>query len=448
GFRLADIAKLVDFIGPHWYPMGSDRIREHYAAAWKCELAGTFGLPVVLEEFGLSSDHASDANAAHYYRQVLANSLLAGVTGWIAWNNTDFDLPGQDPYRHHPFELHFGLTDAGGSPKPQLAEMSAFARTLRDVGIGRCERAGTDAAMVVPAYLDTRYPFTDPGHGRYLEQTLGQAYVSARLAGLPVALARESAGLAGDARLWLLPAAKQLLAPTAGRLRQLADGGACVYLSYSAGPTDWHRGPSIAGLNSLFGVQHDLYYGLVDPIEDTEVTFTFGRDFGTLAAGTRLTFRAAGNEHSRSFLPVRPDGAEVIATDGHGRPALLLRRTGAGSLILCTYPIEHMAAVTPHVNPDATVRLYDALATHAGARREITVEDPRVATDVIVRDDGARFAWLVSHASEPVTVKPATAAGLGLATLDGSPVSAGVTMGPFGISVFRITGTGAADPAP
>jgi endo-1,4-beta-mannosidase len=221
GFRLTDIAPLCDFIGPHCYPMQDDPIRQHYAAAWKCELAGTFGRPVVLEEFGASSDHVSGENAAHYYRQVLANSLLAGATGWIAWNNTDFDAPGQDPYRHHAFELHFGLTGADGRPKPPLAEMKSFARTLRAIDAAHCERAPADAALIVPSYLGTGYPFTDPGFGPYLEQTLAQAYVSARLADLPVALARESEGIGDDARLYLLPSVKQLLATTPRGWRSL-----------------------------------------------------------------------------------------------------------------------------------------------------------------------------------------------------------------------------------
>jgi endo-1,4-beta-mannosidase len=86
GFSVADSARLCDFLGPHAYPVGNDQARLHYAAAWACELAGTFGRPVVLEEFGVSSDFASDENAAHYYRQALTNSLLAGATGWIAWS--------------------------------------------------------------------------------------------------------------------------------------------------------------------------------------------------------------------------------------------------------------------------------------------------------------------------------------------------------------------------
>ena len=66
-----------------------------------------------------------------------------------------------------------------------------------------------------------------------------------------------------------------------------------------------------------------------------------------------------------------------------------------------------MASVTPRVNPDATVTLYGALATHAGVRRPVTVDDPRVACDILVRDDGSRFAVIASHDDEEVTVKPA-----------------------------------------
>jgi Cellulase (glycosyl hydrolase family 5) len=458
GFSLPDIAALCDFIGPHVYPAGDDEIRQHYAAAWECELAGTYGRPVILEEFGVSSDFASGANAARYYRQVLHNSLLAGATGWIGWCNTDFDdLAGQDPYRHHAFELHFGLTDSQGAPKPQLGEMKAFAGVLAAVDISRCYRPPADAALVVPAYLDTRYPFTPPELSGYLHQTLRQAYVAARLADLPLALVREtdgitpdgagSAGGAGAARLYLVPSVKQLLAPTVRELTALAEGGATVYLSYSAGPVGWHRGPSVNGLNAAFGVAHELRYGLADRIEGETVTFTMQRELGALAPGTELTFRVGGTEHSRAYLPVRPAGAEVLAVDDSGHPALLLRRLGQGSMVLCTYPIEHMAAVTPAVNPEATSRLYGALAVHAGISRLVRVDDPRVAADAIERTDGARFAWLVSQADETLTVRPQLADGLALVPLDGNPLdgrTAGneVTIPPFGVRVLRLAPAG------
>jgi endo-1,4-beta-mannosidase len=445
GFRLADLSRLCDFLGPHVYPTGDDLIRQHYAAAWQCELAGTFGKPVVLEEFGVSSDFASAPNAARYYRHVLHHSLLAGATGWFAWNNTDFDLAGQDPYRHHAFEQRFGLTDAAGVPKPALGEMATFAATLRAIEAGRCARADTDTALIVPAYLDTPYPFTDPADTARIARTLAQAYVSARLADLSPAVTRESGGLADGARLYLAPSVKQLLAPTAAALERLAADGSCVYLSYSAGGSEWHRGPSYGRLDETFGVRHQLDVGLVNPVEDDVAVLCLERDFGGLPRGTTLSFAVAGDQHSRAFLPVEPAGAQVIATDARGRPALLLRRIGRGSLVLGTYPVEHMAALTPRVNPDDAVTLYTALAAHAGVRCPVTVDDPRIACDTLVRDDGTTFAVLASHADEPLTIKPVLSDGGALTEFDGEDLLEGVTLEPFGINVFKITGIGPAD---
>ena len=440
GFRLADSARLCDFLGPHVYPLGDDQIRQHYAAAWECELASTFGKPVVLEEFGVSSDFAADRHAARYYRHVLHNSLLAGATGWIAWNNTDFALPDQEPYFHKAFEQNFGLTGTTGTPKPTLREMGSFSVALAAIGAERCARADSDVALVVPAYLDTAFPFASPDDRTSAAKTLAQAYVSARLADLPPALTRESDGIGADARLYLLPSVKQLLAPAAAALERVAAAGACVYLSYSAGENAWHRGPSYGRLNELFGVVHQLDVGLGDPIEDEVAEVTFTRDFGGLARGSTLRFRVAGNEHGRAFLPVEvpSGGAEVVATDAHGRQALLVRAVGAGSLVLGTYPVEQMAANTPAVNPDDTVSLYRALAMHAGATQPVSADDPRVACDALVRDDGARFAILVSHAAEQVTVKPVLTGDARLVSLAGEDVNGAVTLPSFGVMVFSL----------
>ncbi len=148
------------------YPVGDDPIRQRYAAAWACELASTFGRPVVLEEFGVSSDFASEPNAARYYRHVLHHSLLAGATGWIAWNNTDFDLPGQDPYRHHAFEQHFGLTDATGQPKATLREMRAFVDTLDAIEFGRLRPDRQRHRPDRPVLPGHRLPVHRPGRPR------------------------------------------------------------------------------------------------------------------------------------------------------------------------------------------------------------------------------------------------------------------------------------------
>ena len=55
-----------------------------------------------------------------------------------------------------------------------------------------------------------------------------------------------------------------------------------------------------------------------------------------------------------------------------------------------------------------------------------------------MHSDGSQFAWLVSHAPEPVTVKPQLGSGARLYTLDGTPASATLALAPFGVGVFRI----------
>ncbi|NJP67925.1 cellulase family glycosylhydrolase [Streptomyces spiramenti] len=438
GFRLRDTARLCDFLGPHVYRMEDDAVRRHHSAAWVCELTTGFGRPVVLEEFGLTGAFASEEDSARYYRQLLHTSLLAGATGWVAWNNTDYDaLYEQPPYRHHAFEMRFGITDAAGAPKAPLRELRDFAAVVEAVELSRCTRAETDTALVVSSYLDTVHPFTREEDREHVARTARQSWIAARLADAPPAVVRESDGLPGTARLYLVPSVKQLLAPTWHRLRELAESGATVYVSYSAGSHEEQRGPWYPDLDSLFGVRHGLEYGLVDPIEDPEVELVLTTGLGGLPAGHRLRFTAThGTDSGRVRLPVRPVDAEVLAEDAHGRPALMRRRVGAGSLVLCVYPLEYLAACTPRVNPDASVTLYGALAAEAGVRRPVTVADPRVAVDRLVHEAGHEYVWLVSQAPDDLTVRPELHDHRALTTLDGTPVET-VTLPGHGVAVLR-----------
>jgi endo-1,4-beta-mannosidase len=436
GFSVRATAHLVDFVGPHVYRMETDRVRLHLGPAFVCELAGFAGRPVVLEEFGLTTDFSSAANASHYYRQVLHTTLLAGATGWIAWNNTDYDhLAGQDPYRHHPFEMHFGLTDASGAPKAHLAEVRAFAELLEAVDFPACERPAAQAALVVPSHLERAYPFTEPSDRTSVVDALRQAYVAAREADLEVRPMREEDGLEPGRRLYLVPSVKQLTAPGWRSLERFAGDGAVVYVSYCAGVNGVQRGPWYADLNGMFGVEHQLTYGLVDPIEDEEVVVTFVRDFGSIPEGSRLELRAGGNRHLRAYLPVRPVTAEVVAVDQHGRPVLLERATGDGRMVLCTYPLEQLAAATPRVNPEPTWRIYDALAELGGIHRPVTVEDPRVMAAELRHRDGRTFVWLVSQADTEVAVKP-TVQGHLADLHTGQPVEE-LTLDAYGVRVLR-----------
>jgi endo-1,4-beta-mannosidase len=443
GFSLRALAPLVDFVGPHVYPMEDDLVRQSMTAAFACELAGGFGRPVVLEEFGVTSDFASDDHAADHYRLVLHTTLLAGATGWIAWNNCDYDdLFEQDPYRHHPFEMHFGLTDASGAPKPQLEELASFSRLVRELEADGWERVAGDVAIVVPEHFERALPFTTEAYRRDIRDNLLQSYVAAREADIPVSLVRERDGIDDGARLYLLPCTKLLTAPGLLRLRELVTGGATAYLSFFAGSTSNQRGPWISWLDDLFGVEHRLRYGLVDPIVDDEVVLELVRDLGDLDAGTKLSFRVAGEPGARSYLPVESVGAEVIAVDGHGRPALLEHRLGAGRAVLCTYPLEHMAARTPGANPESTWRLYSALAVDAGVSRPVSVRDPRVVVGMLRQPQGDT-AVFVNCSTDTVVVEPVLAADARTAL-----TTAPFALGPLQVAVARAADGLQAQPVP
>ena len=439
GFRLRDLAPSLDFLGPHVYPMSDDAVRQHLAAAFTCELC-QLGRPVVLEEFGCTTDFASGEHAADYYRQVLHTSLLGGAVGWMAWNNTDFDLPAQDPYRHHPFELHFGVTGVDGTPKPPLRELRRFRRLLDLVDLPGCRRAPTDTAIVVSSYLETDYPFFPEAERRAVHANTFQAYIAAHEAGLHPALAREVDGLP-DARLLIVPSVKALTAPTWGALEARARAGATVYVSFFPGLSGEQRGPWWPSLDRLFGVEHRLRYGLLDRVDEEVVTWRLDGRLGDLEAGAELSFRAAGTAHSRAVLPVSVTGdagARVAARDGRGRPALVVRPVGEGALVLATYPIEHFASALRDANPEATWRLYRALAAHAGVETPARSDLPEVLVDRLLHRSGACYVWAINTAGEERSPEIALCGDGRLEDVEtGERVEAGVVLAPYGVRVFR-----------
>jgi endo-1,4-beta-mannosidase len=431
GFSLRALAPLVDFVGPHVYPMEDDEVRRALAPAFACELAGGFGRPVVLEELGATSDFGSDEDIAGYYRQALHTSLLAGARGWLAWCNTDLDgLANEDPYRHHPFELHFGLTDVHGRPKPQLLALSDFAELVAELEIEGWERVGGPVALVVPEHLEAHVPFTTPSYRHDLRDDLFQGYIAAREADLPVALVRERDGLPAGPSLFLVPCAKLLTAPSVRRLGELADLGATVYLSWFAGSTANQRGSWLPGLDELFGVRASLRYGLVTPLEGGELVLDFVRPLGDLEPGTRLTFRIPADAGARARLPLEPAGADVLALDGDGRPALVRRPVGRGAAVLCAYPLEHMAARTPGVNPEDTWRLYSALADAAGVERPVRCADPRVVVGRLRTGRGERVLF-VNCSRHTLDLRTVSEPGHELT------LPSGTTLGPSGVAVLE-----------
>lgn len=438
GFRLRDQLDIVDFFGPHSYPMGDDQIRQLTRAALVCELA-QLGKPVVLEEFGVTSAFVSEDNAGHYYRQTLHHSLLAGATGWIGWNNTDFDLLDQAPYSHHGYELNFGVSTTAGEPKAALLELQQFRRVLDAVDVEHCSRPDSATAVVVPSFLDMDHPMNDEDYQSVITGITHQGWLAARRADLAPAVVRESVGIP-QADLLLIPSAKALLSSTFEILTERARAGSHVYLSFFAGPGSGQRGSWWPHLQPLFGVRHLLRYGLSEIAAET-VELTVSTAFGGLTTGTRLVLAAGGNADSRAYLPLEVVDADVavLLTDQEGRPALVRKPVGAGAMLLGAYPLEWFAAARRDGNlDDPTPRLYAALAAEAGIAPAVSVPDDRVMVDSLRHEDGTTFSWLVNLVDRDLKVEVGGPSGQTLTdVLDGSKVAGPLSLSPFGVTVLR-----------
>jgi hypothetical protein len=123
--------------------------------------------------------------------------------------------------------------------------------------------------------------------------------------------------------------------------------------------------------------------------------FQFVEDFGEITTGTRLTSPHAGcvsgEPNGRSYLPVHAAGAEIVAIDGQGRPALLRNPLGSGCALLCTHPLEHLAARTSRVTPFAVAAIAcrNAVGRQRMTERDLVLQATSMVGRAERRDAGA-----------------------------------------------------------
>ena len=277
--------------------------------------------------------------------------------------------------------MHFGLTDRRGRPKAALGELARFSQLLDKLPAELAGQAPGDAQVrvVVPEHFEQAWAFSSETDRTDIRDNLLQCYVAAREADLAVRFERERDGIDPSGRLYLLPSCKLITAPGALKLRRLVESGATIYYSYFPGSTASQRGPWVPWIDELFGVRQQLRYGLNEPVDDETLTLRFTAAFGRIPAGHRLELAVAGNAHARALLPLEPAGAQVVAVDAHDRPRYWSHDVGRGRAVLCAYPVEHMAACSPGVNPEPTWALYDALADVAGVGRPLRCNEARVS---------------------------------------------------------------------
>ena len=408
GFNLDDLSKVLDFFGPHSYPSEIDSLRHSFIPAMLMQLAKTWGLPVLLEEFGCSNAHCSEEHQADYYRTTFHSVLINGGCGCLGWCYTDFNLPHQRPYSHHPFEMLFGVTRSDKSEKPVASEFRRFSSLLEKLELANLEIPTPQAYILVPSFYFYPYPFSWMDKG-LANRILLQAFTTAKMAKITTGFWREEpiiSNIPYDIELWrevhfpkeakllILPSFPMLTAPSWEALYSFAEKGGTIYFSFRYQP--W-----IHNFERLTGCSHNLRYGIPD-IPPPDLTISFVKSLPGIEEGEVFNFSPSPSPFNSAFCPLVPRSAEVIAIDEEGNPAIVLNRIGKGKVFFSAFPLELYLSEKPEANKTSPLwRLYKAMAFEAGIEFPIDFTNPFVEMEVL-RQGNDSIIWLINHSWETI----------------------------------------------
>ncbi len=230
------LRELVDFVGPHFYPKETDSLRHAAFAGFAMKMLKPLDRPVLLEEFGCSSDQADDDFAAGYYRTTLWSAFGAGNCGTLIWNSHDFTLENRAPYSHHPYELHFGVIRTDGSRKPQAAEFQRFAAYAVKQNPDEWEVMQPAAAIGRTSYYTIDFPFDWGWSKPELRDLFLQAYSTAVQAGLDVGFIDLRSARTSQVTMLIVPCMQQVTTEDAAGVERFVRDGGTVYISYGGEP--------------------------------------------------------------------------------------------------------------------------------------------------------------------------------------------------------------------
>ena len=428
-FRADQIVRWVDFLSVHPYPIYEEFLylepllstRLTYAAGFETKLSAGAGKPVLMQEFGATSAMYSPERQAQYYNTFMYSALAAGNQGFITWCATDADPTIQynrAPYKRNPHETQFGITDYQRNERPHGREMRRMRQVVDQMSLDGIEPDLPNAGILVPhewAYgpdysqygfpADRLYQYTpenilnystDENGNRQIMQSWLSTFILCRQASIQTGFPREYDDWSG-LKLLMAPApltnsrGYHLYVPFWRRVKPVVKTGATIYASLSA--------------LSALSIPEDSLDLFGASIEDRaywspEIQLTFQEDFFGIAKGENFSFQApCGLEYTGCLL--KPEGAQVVALDQDGNPAILTHKLENGISILCAYPIEMYLGVIPNAfeNDTRYWKLYRAIKAIAGIHDTYEADRPGVEVGVLTGKD-RDYVILVNHTHE------------------------------------------------
>ena len=385
GYRLRDLAGIIDFAGPHFYHEYDDELRHSVLPGFVTQGSRQFVEPSIIEEFGCSNSMASPENQAAYYRNVLYTSLMAGAKGAWAWCYSDFDLPEQRPYSHHGHEFYFGITTAEGEVKPSGNEMRRFSRMTRELNLASCRRMPDQARVLIPSYYYFDYPYIWDDREQLFRVYL-QTFAMLIKSGLNPGILYEPVSdfiriesdeiprIPDDVNIIYAPYHRKLTAQFQEALLNWIEKGGIFYASFGQSPW-WHY------FERFFGLEHHLRFGLTERPDDERISVTFLTSLGDIESGESIELRIAGSYQQSGYCPVEATHAEVLAVDQWENPVLTRCKTGQGYSYFSTYPVEQYVAHLPDVNRhDNTFAIHRSIAGEHHCQEYPVLSSPDIQT--------------------------------------------------------------------
>ena len=429
---IGDLREGEDFVSLHHYYNDPDSLRFSHAPAGVVRLCD-IGLPVLVEEFGVSTALWAESAQADYFRIVLFSTWAAGAAGALAWCWSDFPTTDLPPYTHHPHELFFGITRADGSEKPAAGEMRRFARLLAQVDATRWAPAASQAAILVPTTFYVNHPFRNVDRPRLFKALL-EAYTLARMAGFDVVFVREPALPPENVRLLLIPYG-DLLASTWYDLRAWVEAGGVLWAGFAG---------AVPNLEQLFGVRVGRPSGILAPSQEELKELRLVEALGDLRAGEQIVLPVA----DVPYLPIAPREAKVLAVDGDGHPALTVHAIGRGKAFFCSRSLEWLLTHGSESHRRSPAhRLYRALRTEAGIRPPFEARHPALSLNLLENEEGGQLLVAINHSGasleEEVYSQRPPRRMLDVESGEELKIQEGVfqlSLGPWGVRVLNIGG--------
>ncbi len=379
-----DQGEITDILCTHPYPLftpycDTDPINEMksvlHATAESVMYASLGQKPCFIEEAGtLGPMIANEAISADYVRSSIFSAWAHDLRGFMWWCANEQSHLTPTPYDWNSVERELGLFRIDGSKKPVLKEMTAFTHFLRSLPLKALPPRITDAVCILT----------------HSQKHWGVAYgnfLLAKQAGIDIQYCWCEDEIP-DAQVYFLPSLRDDKSMTRAQMSKLMERvaqGAVLYISIDD------------GLLSPFS----QYTGLqVKTRRHTCSNSIINLDGVTLKLYNKIQ------------LTLETAGAEVLAADESGNPALTQFAYGCGTVYFCAYPIEMQAATTPGIiSGDTAAPLY-----HIYSRLHLTNPqkaaqkcNPYLGMTEHIIDNRRRWLLLLNHTpneiNDTVTLK-------------------------------------------